>query len=170
MSLDWYRHVYTCTPGKLLRSSAPGEIQMREAPGRRWAIGIRTFSGATAAASWLVFLEWGWVLSFPPDPQAVPVAFRPKSRPAQGQSRPHANFPPHLQPLLHLRLLMFQTHQTPPSRMTSQSHPLPSLILFPCLCLSGAFASLVRILPSPSSYPKILPNGIISLMKLDLYI
>ena len=57
---------------------------MQEAPGRRWAVGIRTFSGAAAAASWLVFLKEGWVLSFPPDPQVVPVAFTPKSRPAQG--------------------------------------------------------------------------------------
>ena len=143
---------------------------MQEAPGRRWAIGIRTFSGATAAASWLVFRKEGWVLSFPPDPQIVPVAFRPKSGPAQGQSRPHANFAPHLQPLLHLHLLMFQTHQTPPSCSPAHDvtgtppafpYSLPMPLPFRSLCKLSQNSALPKLIPH------ILPDGIISLMKLD---
>ena len=91
-----------------------------------------------------------------PRPAGCPCGFYTKVQTSPGQSQPHANLPPQLQPLLHLHLLMFQTHQTPPP--CSPTHdvtvtPPAFPILFPCLCLSGAFASLVRILPSPSSYP-----------------
>lgn len=132
-----------------------------------------SFLAGLKSASWLVFLKEGWVLSFPPDPQVVPVAFRPKSRPAQGQSQPHANFPPQLQPLLHLHLLMFQTHQTPPS--CSPTHDITvTLPAFPySLPMPLPFRSLCKLSQNsafPKLIPHILPDGIISLMKLDLYI